>query len=259
MRVMTFNANGLRSAARKGFFEWFKTQAIDVLCVQETKAQIGQLQESVFLPEGYHRFLFDAEKPGYSGVAIYTRYLPERVQTGLGFATADQEGRYIQMDLGDVSIASLYLPSGSSGEVRQQLKFDFMERYWSRLVADSTSGRRMILCGDWNIVHREIDIKNFKSNQQSSGCLPEERAWLDRVLTEAGWVDAFRVVDPRPGQYTWWSQRAQARANNVGWRIDYQLVTQNLQASIRRADIFKDPYFSDHAPMVVEYDVQLSV
>lgn len=253
MRIMSFNANGIRAAARKGFFEWFLTQDIDVLCVQETKAQTDQLDDPVFSPAGYHRFLFDAEKKGYSGVAIYARQEPDQVITGLGWPCPDTEGRYIQADFGALSVVSLYLPSGSAGDHRQVHKFEFMERYETILAEQLNSGRSYIICGDWNIVHTEKDIKNFKSNQKTSGCLPEERAWLDKLFTEQGWVDGFRVVNQEADQYTWWSNRGQAWANNVGWRIDYQLLTPDLRERVLDADIYRDERFSDHAPLTVSY------
>lgn len=255
MRVISFNANGIRSAAKKGFFEWFLGQNADVLCIQETKAQEHQLDAATFHLEGYHRFYFDAEKRGYSGVAIYCKQKPDNILRGLGWACPDTEGRYIEAQFGGLSIVSLYLPSGSSGEHRQVHKFEFMERYEKILAEQIQSGRDFIICGDWNIVHKEIDIKNFKSNQQTSGCLPEERAWLDKLLSQIGWVDAFRVLNQEPHQYSWWSQRAGARGKNVGWRIDYQMVTPSLKPKISQVAIHKDPIFSDHAPVVVDYKI----
>lgn len=253
MKVISFNANGIRAAARKGFFDWFLQQDVDVLCIQETKAQTDQLDDAVFYPAGYYRFLHDAEKKGYSGVAIYTRQQPDRVIDKLGWACPDTEGRYLQADFGDLSIISLYLPSGSAGDHRQVYKFEFMERYEDILKSQMEDGRQYIVCGDWNIVHKEIDIKNFKSNQKTSGCLPEERAWLDMLIEQQGWVDAFRVLNQAPDQYTWWSNRGQAYAKNVGWRIDYQMITPGLKNQVRSVDIYKGERFSDHAPLIVEY------
>jgi exodeoxyribonuclease-3 len=253
MRVVSFNANGIRAAAKKGFFDWAWSQGIDVLCIQETKAQESQLAEEQFHQQDYYRYFFDAKKPGYSGVAIYTRHKPDHVHKGLGFEIADNEGRYIQADFGNLSIASLYLPSGSSGDERQAVKFKFMERYEEILAKQAQDGRQYILCGDWNIVHKEIDIKNFKSNQKSSGCLPEERAWVDKLLTSLGWVDAFRVLNHEADQYTWWSMRTRAWEKNVGWRIDYQMVTENLKPSISHVEIYRGHKFSDHAPLIVDY------
>lgn len=254
---MTLNANGIRAAARRGFFEWFLQQDVDVLCLQETKAQEAQLSDDVFFPKGYHRFFCDAKKPGYSGVAIYSRYPPLSVHKGLGWPCADDEGRYLQLDFPGLSIASLYLPSGSSGDLRQRYKFEFMENYAHVLRRHLQENRQFIVCGDWNIVHRAIDIKNFQANQKNSGCLPEERAWLDQVFSE-GWVDAFRVLNQSTEQYTWWSARGRARAHNVGWRIDYQVVSPGLRDKLKKVEINPSPIFSDHAPFRVLYDVTLS-
>lgn len=257
MRVITANVNGIRSAASKGFFSWLERQNADVVCIQETKAQEHQLDSEPFYPKGYHCSYFDAQKKGYSGVAIYSRRPPDRVVTGLGWEHVDSEGRYLQLDFGTLSVASLYLPSGSSSDERHANKLIFMERFMQDLVRMRRRRREFIICGDWNTVHREIDIKNFKSNQKTSGCTPPERAWMDELLGRAGWVDAFRVVDPRPEQYTWWSNRGQAWAKNVGWRIDYQIVTPGLQDSVQRAGIYKDERFSDHAPLTIDYNYPL--
>ncbi len=257
MRVITVNVNGIRAAARKGFFDWLKKQQADVVCIQETKAQEHQLEAEHFYPEGYHSYYFDAEKKGYSGVAIYSKVEPRKITTGLGWEHVDTEGRYIQADYDGISIASLYLPSGSSSEERQANKLKFMERFLDDLKAMKRKRRQFIICGDFNIVHREIDIKNWKSNQKNSGCTPEERAWLDRVFDEVGFVDAFRVVNHEAGQYTWWSNRGNARANNVGWRIDYQIITPGLKDKVKRASIYKDEWFSDHAPLTIDYDYEL--
>ena len=260
MKVITANLNGIRSAAKKGFFDWLARQDADVLCIQETKAQEHQLEEEHFYPEGYHCYYVDAEKKGYSGVAIFSKQEPTRVITklGEGFEDMDAEGRFIQADFDDgdkkLSVISLYLPSGSSKEERQQVKFSFMERFTATLKAMRRKKREYIICGDWNIVHKEIDIKNWKSNQKNSGCLPEERAWLDELFGPLGYVDAFRVVNQQPEQYTWWSNRGQAWAKNVGWRIDYHVITPGLQDKVKGAEIYKDERFSDHAPLTIEYD-----
>lgn len=253
MRVITANVNGIRSAARKGFFEWLAEQKADVVCLQETKAQMSELQDSIFRPSEFHCYFVDASKKGYSGVGVYTRQKPDQVITQLGWHHADDEGRYLQIDLGTLSIASLYLPSGSSGEERQKIKFDFLDQFKPVLKNIRQTGRSFILCGDWNIVHKEIDIKNFKSNQKTSGCLPEERAWLDDLLVKEGFIDAFRVRNQEADQYTWWSNRGQAYANNVGWRIDYQIVTPDLKDRVKNVSIYKEKRFSDHAPLIVDY------
>lgn len=262
LKVVSFNANGIRAAAKKGFFKWFLDNDIDVLCVQETKAQTDQLSEKLFNPEGYFHYHVEAEKKGYSGVSIYTRIKPIQVTVQLGLPWADKEGRYVQVDLDiagfNLAIASLYLPSGSSGEARQDYKFRFMEFYEARLKEIAAEcrkdqARQYILCGDWNIVHTEKDIKNFKSNQTSSGCLPEERAWIDGLFRKLDFVDAFRVLNQNAEEYSWWSHRAQARAKNVGWRIDYQIVTPGLRDKIKHVAIYREENFSDHAPVLVQY------
>ncbi|MHC9084090.1 exodeoxyribonuclease III [Luteimonas sp. RIT-PG2_3] len=266
MRIISFNANGIRSAANKGFFDWFRTQDADVLCVQETKAQEGQLSDPVFRPEGYHAFFKDAStKKGYSGVAIYSKRKPDDVRTELGLPAFDDEGRYIEARFGNLSVVSFYIPSGSSGDLRQGFKFEMME--WLKPILDQwlASGRDYVLCGDWNIVRARNDIKNWTSNQKNSGCLPPERAWLNGMIADAcgdglvaapgnGWRDAFRVVKPDATEYTWWSNRGAARANDVGWRIDYQLVTPALGARARDCSILREPRYSDHAPFIVDYD-----
>lgn len=244
MRIISFNANGLRSAASKGFFEWFATQDADVLCIQETKAQEHQLAGPEFLPAGYKAWFRDAStKKGYSGVAIYAKREPDEVRTALGWPEFDEEGRYIEARFGNLSVVSFYIPSGSSGELRQGYKFQVME--WLRPILSEwlASGRQYVLCGDWNIVRSALDIKNWKSNQKNSGCLPPERDWLNGLcadlLDEAdasngrGWVDSYRVLHPQGEDYTWWSNRGAARANNVGWRIDYQLVTPDCATRCR--------------------------
>ncbi len=265
MRIMTFNANGVRSAANKGFFPWFCEQNVDVLCMQETKAQEHQLADEAFRPAGYHVAFRDAvTKKGYSGVAIYSRRQPDEIRTALGWAPFDDEGRYIEARFGNLSVVSFYIPSGSSGEERQGFKFDVMA--WLKPILDQwlTSGREYVLCGDWNIVRARNDIKNWASNQKNSGCLPPERAWLNGMIAdacgdgspqpEAGWVDCFRALKPTAAdEYTWWSNRGAARANNVGWRIDYQLATPGLRERLRSCEVWREPRFSDHAPYLVDY------
>ncbi len=254
---MTANLNGIRSAASKGFFPWFLTQEIDVLCVQETKAQQHQLSEQILAVPGYVSLFEDAEKRGYSGVALYARIAPDRVHRGIGLADLDAEGRYLQADWGNLSIASFYAPSGTSGAERQAQKERYMERLTTMFGEMLADQRQYILCGDMNIAHTTRDIKNWRSNQNTPGFLPHERAWLDHVFDDIGICDAFRAVDQRDEQYTWWSMRANARANNVGWRIDYHFVTPNLRASVREAIITPQPFFSDHAPLIITYDLDL--
>lgn len=255
MKIISINVNGIRAAHRKGFFEWMQKEQADIVCVQELKAQPDQMTEDMCNPPGYKGYFFPAEKKGYSGVGIYTREAPEHVSCGLGWETADREGRYIQVDFPDLTVVSLYLPSGSSGDERQAVKFDFLDRFMVHLKDLRGLQRPLIICGDWNIVHKEIDIKNWRANQKNSGCLPEERAWLDAVFEREGFIDAFRVLNQEKDHYTWWSNRGQAWANNVGWRIDYHVVTPDLKDAIRRVDIYKEERFSDHAPLIIEYDL----
>ncbi len=253
MRIITLNVNGIRSAERKGFLRWMAKQDADVICLQEIKAQREDLGPSTVAPRGYHGFFHHSDQKGYSGVALYTRRPPRRVVYGLGWEDFDREARYLQADFGDCSVVSLYIPSGSSSPARQEAKFDFLERFLPVLAGLRRDGREYILCGDWNIAHRPIDLRNWRANQKNSGFLPEERAWLDRVFDELGWVDAFRVVNPEAEQYTWWSNRGQAWTKNVGWRIDYQIVTPGLRGAIVSAAIYKDRRFSDHAPLTIDY------
>jgi len=265
MRIISFNANGLRSAASKGFFDWFAAQDADVLCVQETKAQEHQLGDDVFRPAGYHVAFRDAStKKGYSGVAIYSRRVPDEVRTGLGRESFDEEGRYIEARFGNLSVVSFYIPSGTSGDLRQEYKFEAMA--WLRPIMDQwlASGRDYVLCGDWNIVRSALDIRNWKSNQKNSGCLPAERAWLSGQIADDGgsdgtpackdgWIDTYRALHPEGQDYTWWSNRGAARANNVGWRIDYQLATPSLRDRLQACSIETAQRFSDHAPYTVDY------
>ncbi len=255
--IVTCNTNGIRAAARKGFFEWLAQQDADVVCIQETKAQEEQLTDPVFSPAGYHCFYNDALKKGYSGTALYSREKPRAVVTSLGWESADTEGRYLQADYNGVTVISLYMPSGSSSEAAQAKKFDFMEQFYEHLRGLRRRRREFIICADWNICHQPIDLKNWRANQKNSGFLPEERAWLDRVYAELGYIDSFRLVNQEPEQYTWWSNRGQAWDKNVGWRLDYQMITPGLASVVRRAEIYKAQRFSDHAPQIMEYDLKL--
>ena len=259
MRIITLNANGIRSAASKGFLDWMKRQKADLVCIQEIKAQEPDLPKEILAPRKLHAFFHPAEKKGYSGVAIYARKEPDRVVLGLGIADIDRQGRYLQLDYGNLSVVSIYLPSGSSSEEAQARKFAFMKRFMPKLKAMKASGREFVLCGDWNIAHREIDLKNWRSNQKNSGFLPEERAWLTRAFDKLGWVDVYRRLHPDAAceAYTWWSNRGQAWAKNVGWRIDYQIATPGVGATAQRASVYKARRFSDHAPLTVDYETIL--
>ena len=257
MRVISLNLNGIRSAATKGFFPWMQRQGADVVCLQEIKAQEPQLSPEMLAPRGYHGYFHCAEKKGYSGVGLYCAREPDNVRVGLGIPEFDVEGRYIQADFGKLSIVSLYLPSGSSGEARQAAKFQFMDQFLVELGKMRKADREYIICGDWNIAHREIDLRNWRSNRKNSGFLPEERAWMSSVLDEHRWVDVFRRLNDRPEQYTWWSNRGQSWDKNVGWRIDYQIATPGIAGKAEAESIYKRKRFSDHAPLIIDYATQL--
>ena len=259
MRVVTLNLNGIRSAYAKGVAAWLPRQKADVVCLQEIKAQAADMTAKMLNPAGYYGYFHYAEKKGYSGVGIHARRQPDQIIEGLGIRDIDVEGRYIELVFGKLSVVSVYLPSGSSGEHRQAAKFEFMKRFYPHLAKLTKSGRELILCGDWNIAHREIDLKNWKSNRKNSGFLPEERAWLTRVFDELKLVDVYRRLHPdATGEgYTWWSNRGQAWAKNVGWRIDYQISTGKIAAKALKASIYKARRFSDHAPLSIDYDWSL--
>jgi exodeoxyribonuclease-3 len=255
MRIITVNCCGIRSAASKGLFKWLRKQKADFICLQETKAHFHQLADHDIDIPGYKSFFHDAEKKGYSGVAIYTRHEPTRVVRGFGVQEFDSEGRYIEVQVGNLSVISLYMPSGSAGPHRQESKNRFLAAFAPYLARLRRRRRDYILCGDWNIAHKNIDLKNWRSNQKNSGFLPEERAWLDQLFGHSGYVDAFREINAKEEQYTWWSNRGQARAKNVGWRIDYQVVSKSLAGKARAAYIYRDKWFSDHAPLTMDYDI----
>lgn len=252
MRIMTLNCNGVRAAERRGLFDWLQEREVDIVCLQETKAQEWQLAGGPCMPSEYHCYYFDAQRKGYAGTAILSRQRPDRVIKGMGWPPADSEGRFLQADFGDLSVISLYLPSGASGEARQQIKFECLDVLWGRLVRMAADGRRYVICGDWNMCHQQIDLKNWKGNLNRPGFMPAERAWLDRLFAELGYVDAFRLLHTGPDHYTWWSNRGQARANNTGWRIDYHVITQNLVPYVNSVRILKECNFSDHAPVVMD-------
>ena len=257
MRIISANVNGIRSAYKKGFYEYLAASGADIVCIQELKAQEADLDDSMRAPHGMHGVWHCAEKRGYSGVALYSKREPDRVQTGMGIAEFDAEGRFVQADFGNLSVISLYLPSGSSSEERQQVKFRFLEAFYPILSELKTQGRDIVICGDWNIAHQNIDLKNWKGNLKNSGFLPEEREWIGKVIAELGWVDIWRTLYPETPGYTWWSQRGQAYAKDVGWRIDYQMATPALAGCARSAHVYKQEKFSDHAPLVVDYDYPL--
>ena len=259
-RLVTLNLNGIRSAANKGFVEWAAQAGADCMGVQEVKAQASDIAGRFDTVAGLQGYFHFADKKGYSGVGVYSRKTPSAVIVGLGNADFDAEGRYVEtrFDTADrkLSIISCYFPSGSSGDERQAVKFRFLDHVYPHLLALKAE-REFILVGDINIAHKEIDLKNWKGNRKNSGFLPEERGWMSRLLDEAGLVDVFRQLNPHPDQYTWWSNRGQARANNVGWRLDYHLATPAIAALARREMIYLAQRFSDHAPLIIDYDLTL--
>jgi len=259
LRIITANLNGIRSASNKGFFEWLHKQHADVVCVQELKAHATDLTREMLQPDKFFGYFHYAEKKGYSGVGLYAKKQPDQIIEGLSIADIDAEGRYLQADFGNLSVVSLYAPSGSSSEERQQAKFSFMQRFMPHLKALKSSGREVVICGDWNIAHQEIDLKNWKGNLKNSGFLPEERAWMTEIFDQVGFVDVHRRLCPdATGEaYTWWSNRGQAYAKNVGWRIDYQIATLGVSATAQRAAVYKEERFSDHAPLIIDYDYLL--
>jgi exodeoxyribonuclease III len=255
MRIITLNLNGIRSACNKGFLPWLAGTDADIVCLQELKAQAADMQPEMLQPPGYHGYFHYAEKKGYSGVGIYSKRPADKVIIGLGHAAIDAEGRYLECQYGKLSVVSLYLPSGSSGEERQQFKFQVLALFLPHLEQLIAGGREVVICGDWNIAHQEIDLKNYKGNRKNSGFLPEERAWMTDILGRVGWVDVYRTLHPETTDecYTWWSNRGQAWAKNVGWRIDYQLATQALAQRATTVSVYKAERFSDHAPLIVDY------
>ena len=257
MRVISVNLNGIRSAFSKGFFEWMQTQHADIICLQEIRIIHEQLTEKMLNPGKLNSAFEFADKRGYSGVGMFFSKSPDRIQKGIGCSDIDSEGRFIQADYGKLSVVSLYLPSGTSGKERQNFKYKTMDYFEKWLRNARNSDREFIICGDWNIAHKEIDLKNWKSNQKNSGFLPAEREWMTKIFGELGFVDVFRRLNQNDEQYTWWSNRGRSWEKNVGWRIDYQVATQDVASKARAESIFREQRFSDHAPLIIDYDYNL--
>lgn len=254
MKIITVNVNGIRASEKKGFFDWLKIEDSDVVCLQEIKAQEDQL-DARFYPKNYHCHYQSAQKKGYSGTAIFSKQKPNKISSS-PWEDINSEGRFIQADFGDLSVVSIYIHSGSNKQERQDLKMEFLtQRFMPYLENIKQNKQKIIFCGDVNIVHKSRDIKNFTSNQNRSGCLPEERAYLDTVFDKLGFIDGFREVNDEDEQYTWWSNRGQSWDNNTGWRIDYQILSPNLQGTVKSASIYKNQRFSDHAPLVMTYNI----
>ena len=255
MRIISYNVNGIRAAMNKGFIEWLKTDPADVICVQETKAMKDNVDYKKLTELGYHDYWFSAQKKGYSGVAVFTKIKPDNIELGNGHGASDEEGRIIQLDFGDTRLINAYFPSGTSGDIRQIFKYAWLEAFLTYANDLKKKYPKLILCGDYNIAHKEIDIHDPKGNKNSSGFLPDERKWMDKFL-DSGWIDTFREFHPEPHRYSWWSQRfPTVRAQNKGWRIDYINVTAPLKKQLLSADIYHDVKHSDHCPVYL--DIQL--
>lgn len=252
MRIISYNVNGIRAAIKKGLLDWLKTNPADIICIQETKATKEDVDHKPFNELGYYDYWFSAQKKGYSGVAVFTKIKPDNVEYGNGHGPSDDEGRVIQLDFGDIRLINAYFPSGTSGDERQDFKYVWLDEFYTWVNKLRKKKPNLILCGDYNIAHNEIDIHDPKGNKKSSGFLPDERAWMTKFL-ESGWTDTFRIIHPEPHRYSWWSQRfPSVRLNNKGWRIDYITVTDPLKSRIKDAEIFPDVKHSDHCPVYLE-------
>jgi exodeoxyribonuclease III len=256
MKIISYNVNGIRAAIKKGFLDWLKTHPADVVCIQENKAQQTDIESNLFNELGYHDHWFCAQKKGYSGVTIFTKIHPDKVQCGTGHQVSDDEGRVIQLDFGKVKLINAYFPSGTTGDERQTYKYQWLNEFFNYLQELKKISPNIILCGDYNIAHKEIDIHNPAGNKKTSGFLPEERLWMDKFFSN-GWIDTFRAFHPEPHRYSWWSQRfPSVRLNNKGWRIDYISVTDPLKPYLKNAEIFSDIKHSDHCPIYLEIDTE---
>ena len=254
MRIISYNVNGIRAAIRKGFIDWLKTDPADIICLQEVKAHRGDINVAAFEALGFHTHWFCAQKKGYSGVGILSKIKPDNIIEGSSIEQSDFEGRVIRADFGEVTLINAYFPSGTSGEIRQAYKYVWLDEFLDYLNALKKTRKKLIICGDYNIAHKEIDIHNPVSNKRTTGFLPQERAWLDKFFA-AGFVDGFRVLNKEPHQYTWWNViRPSTRLENKGWRIDYISVTENLKSKIKAVNIFPDAKHSDHCPTYLEID-----
>lgn len=253
MKIVTYNVNGIRAAIRKGMLDWLSRENPDILLLQEIKAQVHQIPLFEFDSLGYHNYWFSAKKKGYSGVALLSKKLPDNVSSGLGIEKYDTEGRLIRADFGDVSVLSVYHPSGSSGEERQSFKMKWLEDFQNYITDLKNKRPQLIVSGDYNICHREIDIHDPVRNARNSGFLPEEREWLTGFINR-GFIDSFRYFNKDPHNYTWWSFRGKAREKNKGWRIDYNMVSDNLKNNMLGASISPELYYSDHCPTTLEIE-----
>ncbi len=254
MKIVTYNLNGIRAALNRNWLHWIRQNEFDIICIQELKAEPAQLDLSIFEQAGYNCYWHAAQKKGYSGVAIFSKMKPDHVEYGCGAEDYDREGRVIRADYGDTSVFSIYFPSGTMGEIRQSVKYQFLNYIYDYFQQLLKARQKIIVCGDYNIANKDIDIHNPISNKNSTGFLPDERAWLDKFFV-SGFIDTFRYLIKEPHNYTWWSFRTNARTNNKGWRIDYIAITENLLLKLSSVKIMSDAIHSDHCPVMVEIDL----
>lgn len=252
MKIITYNVNGIRAAINKGFIEWMKSVDADIICLQEIKAMSEQVPVELFEEEGYNHYWFSAQKKGYSGVAILAKKTPDKLTYGMNIEKYDFEGRFLRADYGDISVVSVYHPSGTTEE-RQEFKMQWLDYFYEYIQDLKKQRSQLIICGDYNICHKPIDIHDPIRNKNSSGFLPEEREWISKFI-DSGFIDSFRYFNKEPHNYTWWSYRARAREKNLGWRIDYNMVSENLESKMKRAAILNKAMHSDHCPVLVEID-----
>lgn len=253
MKIISYNVNGIRAAVSKGLYDWLEVESPDILCLQETKAQEEQIDLITMQSMGYQSYIHSAEKKGYSGVALFSKQPADNIEIGMGVPLYDQEGRVLRADFGDLTVVSVYIPSGTAGDIRQDFKMDFLVHFEAYVRRLREERKNVVISGDYNICHKPIDINNPQKHTKSSGFLPDERAWFDDFVA-SGMIDSFRVFDQRPDQYSWWSYRAGAKPKNLGWRIDYHMVSAPLKDKLLGASILPELKFSDHCPIIVELD-----
>ena len=251
MKLISWNVNGIRAAVKKGFMQWLREGSPDVVCLQETKAMVGQVGKETASPQGYHATWNSAERKGYSGVAVFSKKKPKAVHLGMGIERFDVEGRYLRLEFAGFDLLNIYFPNGTSGPERLQYKLDFYDAFLEHCEALRAAGKKLVICGDLNTAHKPIDLRNPKANEKNSGFLPVERAWVDKFV-EHGYVDTFREFNSQPDQYSWWTYRADARARNIGWRLDYFFVTKDLLKKIKSSFITPEVMGSDHCPVGIE-------